>query len=112
MKDVRGFAYDVVSAVLALVFAGGFVLAAYHAGAEWKFWPGPASCAAGHVEVTVADMTRMLHGGPIAAPACDKAAWIFLGISMAGWDGLLFLGLGLVSALAAMSRDDEAKARP
>src|SRR6059058_2376568 len=75
-------------AVLALVFLGCAGLAAYHAGAEWKFWPGPASCTGGHVQVSAADLARLLRGGPIAAPACDKAAWVFLGVSIAGWNAL------------------------
>src|SRR5437879_2088296 len=34
----------VASVLLALVFLSEAGLATYHAGAEWKFWPGPASC--------------------------------------------------------------------
>ena len=33
--------------VLALVFLGGAGLAAFHAGVEWKFWPGPTTCVGG-----------------------------------------------------------------
>ena len=32
-------------AALALIFAAGAALATYHAGVEWSFWPGPASCS-------------------------------------------------------------------
>ena len=90
-----------VCAVLALIFLGGAALATYHAGAEWKFWPGPASCAAGNVQVSAADLSRLLRGGPIAVPACDKAAWVFMGISMAGWNALISLALAALSAMAA-----------
>src|ERR1044072_6813540 len=31
--------------VLALAFAVSCGVAVYHAGAEWKFWPGPQSCS-------------------------------------------------------------------
>jgi disulfide bond formation protein DsbB len=96
-----------VSGVLALIFLGGTALAAYHAGAEWKFWPGPASCAGGNVQVSAADLSRLLNGGPIAAPACDKPAWVFLGISMAGWNALISLKLAVLSALAALGRQPE-----
>src|SRR5436305_15047939 len=41
----------VFCAVLALLFAYGAGLAVYHAGAEWKFWPGPASCSGGATDV-------------------------------------------------------------
>jgi disulfide bond formation protein DsbB len=90
-----------VSAVLALVFLGGTVLAAYHAGVEWRFWPGPASCTGSHVQVSTADLARMLNGGPIGIPACDKPAFVFLGLSMAGWDAVAALVLAALSALAA-----------
>jgi disulfide bond formation protein DsbB len=93
-----------VSAVLTLVFLGSTALAAYHAGVEWKFWPGPAACTGAHVQVSTADLTRMLNGGPIGIPACDKPAWVFLGISMAGWNALLSLVLASLSLMAATAR--------
>ena len=43
--------------LLALIFFGEMGIAAYHAGVEWKFWPGPAACTGGpHVHVTLADL--------------------------------------------------------
>lgn len=97
-----------VCALLALIFLGGAVLAAYHAGVEWRFWEGPKSCTGGHVQVTAADMARLLRGGPIGAPACDKAAWRMAGLSMAGWNVLISLGLTAASALAAGLKPAEA----
>ncbi len=97
-----------VSAVLALVFLGSAVLAAYHAGVEWKFWPGPAACTGAHIQVSVADLTRLLRGGPIGIPACDKPAWVFLGLSMAGWNTLVSLGLACLSTMAALASPSEA----
>jgi disulfide bond formation protein DsbB len=101
----------VASILLALVFLAGAGLATYHAGAEWKFWPGPASCTGGHVQVSAADLARLLRGGPIAAPACDKAAWVFLGLSMAGWNALISLGLAALSAVAALGGQPRRMAR-
>ena len=90
-----------VCVLLGLIFLGGAALAAYHAGAEWKFWSGPASCSGGGVHVSAADLSRLLHGGPVSAPACDKAAWVFLGLSMAAWNGLFSLGLAAASLISA-----------
>ena len=101
-----------VSAVLALIFAGGMVLAAYHAGVEWKFWPGPASCTGGSMSVSAADLAKLLHGGPVKPPACDKPAWIFLGISMAGWNALASLGFTLLSIIAAGVKGPDDQERP
>ncbi len=36
----------------------------------------------------------------MAMPACDKPAWIFLGLSMAGWNALISLALAAASAFA------------
>jgi disulfide bond formation protein DsbB len=99
-----------VSAVLALVFLGSAALAAFHTGVEWKFWPGPASCTGAHVQVSTADLARLLRGGPIGVPACDKPAWVFLGVSMAGWNALISLGLAGLSTVAALAPQTGARA--
>lgn len=93
---------------LALIFAVGVGVAVYHAGAEWKFWPGPTACASGGGGVSAADMNALLQGAKIKPPACDEAAWVFLGLSMAGWNGLVSLGLTALSVLAVLR---ERKAR-
>ena len=91
--------------LLGAIFLYGAGLAAYHAGAEWKWWPGPTTCSAG-ATAAAGDLVAMLKGAAIETPACDKAAWIFLGISMAGWNALISLGLA-VAALAAGLRKTE-----
>ena len=91
------------AALLAAVFLLGAGVAAYHAGAEWKWWPGPAACGAGSGQgASAADMTALLGGAKIAAPRCDEAAWVFLGLSMAGWNVLISLLLAGLSACAAL----------
>jgi disulfide bond formation protein DsbB len=95
----------VFSGLLALVFAVGVGVAIYHAGAEWKFWPGPTSCASGGGGgVSAGDMAALLQGAKIKPPACDEAAWVFLGLSMAGWNALISLKLAILS-LMAMRRE-------
>jgi disulfide bond formation protein DsbB len=92
---------------LVLLLAAGFLygagLAAYHAGAEWKWWPGPAACGGGGA-AAAGDLVAMLKGAKIAAPACDKAAWVFLGLSMAGWNALISLGLAAASLVAGLRK--------
>lgn len=89
--------------ILSLAFLVGAGVAAYHAGAEWKFWPGPTTCAgAGSATVNADAMSALLNGAKIRGPACDKAAWVFLGLSMAGWNALISLALAGLSAAAAL----------
>lgn len=87
-------------AILCLAFLAGAAVAAYHAGAEWRLWPGPKACSSVAGGVTVQALQALMQGGPARAPACDKAAWVFLGLSMAGWNALISLGLASLSAAA------------
>ena len=91
----------IASLVLAGVFGYGAYLAGFHAGAEWKWWPAPASCATGHVGVSLADMKALLAGHAARTPPCDQPAWVFLGLSMAGWNFLISVGLAAASLAAA-----------
>ncbi len=90
--------------LLGLIFLAEAILAAYHAGVEWKWWPGPTSCTATHATVTAADMASLLKGVKINMVRCDQAAWRWLGLSMAGWNALYALGFAIVSFAAASVR--------
>lgn len=89
--------------VLGAAFLVGFGVATYHAGAEWKVWPGPQACAsAGGSGVTAADMAALLEGAKVRAPACDEAPWVLAGLSMAGWNALISLACAGLSVMAAL----------
>lgn len=88
--------------VLGLAFLVSFGVAAYHAGAEWKFWPGPQACASGGAGVNAADLSAFLEGAKVKPPACDEAAWVFAGLSMAGWNAAISVVLAGFSVLAAL----------
>jgi disulfide bond formation protein DsbB len=68
------------------------VLAAYHAGVEWRFWAGPSSCTGlGDVATSVNDLLgKIKTERPVP---CDVAQFRFAGISFAGYDALLSLGM-------------------
>ena len=91
-----------IAILLALAFLAETALAVYHAGVEWKFWPGPASCSGGATRVDPAELERLLSGAKLAVPQCDKPAWVFLGLSMAGWNALAAAALSLGSIAAAL----------
>jgi len=94
----------IAAALLALAFLYGAGMAVYHAGAEWKWWPGPAACSGGAGGVSTGDLEAILKGDKITMPACDKAAWVFLGLSMAGWNALISAALAGFSMAAALRR--------
>jgi len=88
------------NAALAAVFLTSLVVAGYHAGVEYGFWPGPAACSAASGDgFTGADILAALEG-PVAAPSCSDAPWSLLGVSMAGYNALVSLGLLALSVLA------------
>jgi len=95
--------------VIAAVMLWNTGLAAYHAGIEWKFWPGPQDCS-GPIDKfgSAADLMKQLQS--ISLVRCDQAAWRFLGLSLAGWDVLVSLGLActaLWGAKTLFARSDE-----
>lgn len=86
--------------LIALGFLWGAGVAAFHAGVEWKFWPGPEICAGGSGNFQAQDLSKALEG-PQRVIRCDEAAWRLLGLSMAGYNALISAGLAALSALAA-----------
>ena len=93
-------------AALAIAFGYGAYWAGWQAGAEWKWWAAPATCASTGVRVTIADLKALMAGGGGATPACDKAPWAFLGLSMAGWNFVVSVALAALSVVAAARRRD------
>jgi disulfide bond formation protein DsbB len=102
---LKGRGMRIGAIALAVVFIYGAYWAAYQAGAEWKWWPAPASCASTGVRVTIADLRALMAGGGGATPACDKAPWVFLGLSMAGWNFLVSAALAALSVAAALRKE-------
>jgi disulfide bond formation protein DsbB len=103
---IRPYAHTprIASLVLAGVFAWGTYLAVFHAGAEWKWWAAPETCASTG-PVTSAQLKALLAGAPAHAPKCDVAPWRLLGLSMAGWNAVASAGLVLISLAAAIIKE-------
>jgi disulfide bond formation protein DsbB len=92
--------------LLALIFLASVGVAGYHAGVEWKFWPGPESCS-GVGKVTAASLRELMNGGGVKMPACDRPAWVMGGLSMAGWNALasvVWVALSVAAALRERSK--------
>lgn len=93
-----GFA-RLVLLLIAIGFLLNMGLGVYHAGAEWKFWPGPETCAGGF------DL-RWSQEGIVDTPVtrCDEASWRFLGLSFAGWNAVVSLALAGIALWGATRR--------
>ncbi|MGC6512093.1 MAG: disulfide bond formation protein B [Parvibaculales bacterium] len=77
---------------VSLMFTAGAAYAAYHAGVEWKWWPGPDTCAAtGAGPQTIDQLMNSLQNDRLVP--CDDAPWRLFGISMAGYNTLASCGL-------------------
>lgn len=92
----RGLAW--LGALAALTTAG---IGLYHVGVEQHWWEGLATCTAGSISgLSTADLLDpSLDVAPVVR--CDEIAWAMLGISMAGWNALISLGLAVVWSGAA-----------
>jgi disulfide bond formation protein DsbB len=96
--------------LISLVFLANAGLALYHAGVEWKYWPGPDTCAQPPGALTP------LGGGKgvlwsleqARVVRCDEAAWRLWGLSFAGWN---VIGSFVIS-MAALQAAFGATARP
>lgn len=91
-------------ALAALATLAGAGTALFHVGVEQAWWEGTAECGTPFGgEMTVEERLKALLGQPVTR--CDQVAWSMLGISMAGWNGLIALvagGLALMVALRQM----------
>jgi disulfide bond formation protein DsbB len=87
--------------VLALIFLVSAALGVQHAGVEWGWWPGPSDCAGAPAPSPggMGDFLNRLQTTRVVS--CTEAAWRFLGLSLAGWNVVISLGLvGLALAAA------------
>jgi len=89
--------------LIAIAFAVNAVLGIYHSGVEWKWWPGPDTCAT--------EMPLQWGEGGLAQQletsrmvACDEAPWRFLGLSFAGWNAVASALLAGIATWGATRR--------
>jgi len=87
----------VLLALIMLVSAG---LGVYHAGIEWKLWPGPTECSGSLPTLGGGgDLLRQIETTSVVR--CDEAAWRLFGLSLAGYNALISLVLAAIAGLAA-----------
>ena len=72
----------------------------YHAGVEQDWWEGPSTCTSAPVgDLSVKDLLNQILEAPLVR--CDEIPWELFGLSMAGWNAVVSLGLAGIWVLAA-----------
>ncbi|WP_192966676.1 disulfide bond formation protein B [Phycobacter azelaicus] len=75
-------------------------IGAFHAGVEQGWWEGPSTCTSGPVTgLTPEQLMEQIMAAPLVR--CDEIPWEMFGLSMAGWNAVISLGLALVWFAAA-----------
>lgn len=94
----RAAAWFLAAAALALLAGAG--IAGFHVGVEQHWWEGTAECGSA---VSGASSVEALRARLLAQPVvrCDEVAWSLFGVSMAGYNLLLSLGLAAFAAAVA-----------
>ena len=91
--------------LVALAFLANAGLGVYQAGAEWKFWPGPAFCGTEQTLTTDAGgLLKTLETTKVVR--CDEASWRLFGLSFAGWNILTSLAIFALSLRAAFAASE------
>lgn len=84
---------------LTLIFAVGALLGVYHAGVEWRFWPGPSDCTGSLDHAgSVNDFLKQLQS--VKVVRCDAVSLRVFGLSLAVWNAVISIVLATLSGLA------------
>ncbi|TNJ46815.1 disulfide bond formation protein B [Phaeobacter sp. B1627] len=96
---IPGAILPYLGALAAFTTAG---IGAFHAGVERGWWEGPTTCTSGPIEgLSSEELMNQIMSAPLVR--CDDIPWEMLGLSMAGWNAVLSLGLAALWIAAARS---------
>jgi disulfide bond formation protein DsbB len=84
--------YLAAGAIAGLVVSGA--IGVFHAGVEWKFWPGPSACTGfGYIP-------GQENFEPLQIVRCDEAQWRLFGLSLAGYNAIFSFVGAVIAAMA------------
>ncbi len=85
----------VALAVAAILLSGA--IGVFHAGVEYRWWPGITRCAATLATGSHADMLAQIMATPMIQ--CDQPQWTLFGLSLAGFNAAFSIlgGLAIVA---------------
>jgi len=89
-------------AVLLLAALANAWLGGYHAGVEWKFWPGPTDCTGPILDLGSAG-TLLQRLDTVKVIRCDEVQWRFLGLSLAGYNVLISMLMAVIALWGIVS---------
>ena len=90
-----------IVAIAGLAVSGA--LGVFHAGVEWKFWPGPAQCTGfGYVP-------GQEEFKPLQIVRCDEAQWRLFGVSLAGYNALFSFGAAVIATIMLGARKSRSR---
>ncbi|GHF11620.1 dihydroneopterin aldolase [Kordiimonas sediminis] len=90
--------------LLAALFLTDAGIAGFHAGVEQKWWEGPTTCSqAVDLSGDISTALENIMNAPLVR--CDEIPWSLFGISMAGYNFLLALALGLFCLVKGRTND-------
>jgi disulfide bond formation protein DsbB len=80
-----------------LALLAGAGIAGFHVGVEQHWWAGTDACGdvSGPPPATVEELAAQLRAAPVAR--CDEIPWSLFGISLAGYNLMIYLALAAVS---------------
>ena len=89
--------------LLGLALLGVVGISVFHVGVEHGWWQGSAACVGESTAgMTAEELTNAIMNAPVTR--CDEPAFTFLGISMAGYDGIYALLLAWFAFWGATRR--------
>lgn len=89
--------------VVAAIFVWSIYLGSFHAGVEWKFWPGPTACTADSGSL---DLSQLNDLNAVKVVPCDVVQWRdpVLKLSLAGYNALISLAIVVLLAVALVDQ--------
>ncbi|MBM3522277.1 MAG: disulfide bond formation protein B [Alphaproteobacteria bacterium] len=96
----------VLAAVATLAGAG---IAGFHVGVEQGWWQGTAECGGLPAGMTAEQRLKAILNAPLVR--CTDIPWSMLGLSMAGWNGLIAAATGGATVLVILRSFRPAGAR-
>jgi disulfide bond formation protein DsbB len=78
-----------ILAIVAIAISGAIGI--FHAGVEWKLWPGPDACTGVGYVPGRDDTFKVVR--------CDEAQWRLLGISLAGYNAVFSLATAAIALM-------------